>query len=752
VELFADMSGLARAFSHRRGSASGLAQVQKSSDQVQNKDLAAEIARLEREIEVERTARLAAETIAQQASQDLQHNQRELELLQTITVAANQATTIKEAMHIALASICAYGGWQIGHVYLKADDGSLDWVPLDVWHCEDAERFAEFRSAAQAPRLPSEAGLPGRVFSTGNVAWVRDVNHDESFPPATKIHNLGLKFASGFPLLLGSKVVGVMEFFSVVDEEPDPKLLKIMIHLGAQLGRVIERERVQAALQRSEAYFRKLTENALDLITILNADGTIRYESRSIQKVLGFKPEEYTGRNAFEFVHPDDLEMVAAAFKEALKRNGDTDALTFRFRHRDGTYRILEGMGLNLLGDCDVEGIVFNSRDVTERKGLEQQFLQAQKVQAIGQLAAGVAHDFNNILTAILGYSDMVLMSMEADNSSYGHVTGVKQAAIRAAALTRQLLAFGRKQMLQPKVLNLNTSISEMEKMLRRLLGAEITLITNSGPDVGRVKADPSQIEQVILNLAVNARDAMPKGGRLTIEADNVTLDEKYARSRTEVTPGRYVMLAVSDNGSGMTEEVRARLFEPFFTTKELGKGTGLGLATCHGIIKQSGGHIAVYSEIGQGTTFKVYLPRVDGADEVVAAADQSKEIRTGTETVLLVDDEAMLRELGQMYLTTLGYTVLLAANGRQAVNLLHANSGRKIDILVTDVAMPEMGGKDLADYVQNISPKTKVLYCSGYTEEAVNLRSTVNTGTAFIAKPYTIDALALKVRELLDG
>ena len=503
--------------------------------------------------------------------------------------------------------------------------------------------------------------------------------------------------------------------------------------------------------QRSEAYFRKLTENALDLITILNADGTIRYESRSIQKVLGFTPEEYTGKNAFDFVHPDDLPMVASAFMEALKRNGNTDALTFRFRHRDGSYRILEGMGLNLLSDADVAGIVFNSRDVTERKGLEQQFLQAQKVQAIGQLAAGVAHDFNNILTAILGYSDMVLKGMEPAHPSYGHVTGVKQAAVRAAALTRQLLAFGRKQMLQPVVLNLNTSISEMEKMLRRLLGTDIDLISNPGADLGRVKADASQIEQVILNLAVNARDAMPKGGRLTIETANVTLDEKYARFRNEVSPGRYVMLAVSDNGSGMSKEVMGRLFEPFFTTKELGKGTGLGLATCHGIVKQSGGHIAVYSEMGEGTTFKVYLPRVDDADEVVLKPRLPKTLRTGTETALLVEDEPMLRELGQIYLVELGYTVLSAANGRQALNLMHADSSRKIDILVTDVVMPEMGGKDLANFVREISPATKVLFCSGYTEEAVNLHCAGNKATAFLEKPYTIEALATKIRSLLD-
>jgi CheY-like chemotaxis protein len=290
-----------------------------------------------------------------------------------------------------------------------------------------------------------------------------------------------------------------------------------------------------------------------------------------------------------------------------------------------------------------------------------------------------------------------------------------------------------------------------MEKMLRRLLGEDIILVTHPAENLGRVKADPGQIEQVILNLAVNARDAMPKGGRLTIETENVTLDKDYAATRPEVAPGQYVMLAVSDNGSGMTPEVRARLFEPFFTTKELGKGTGLGLATCHGIVKQSGGHIAVYSEAGQGTTFKVYLPRVDSLEEAKAKVETVKAAHTGTETVLFVEDEPMLRELGVAYLTRLGYTVLSAANGRQAMNLLHADKTRAVDILVTDVVMPEMGGKELADFLHNISPQTKVLFCSGYTEEAMDLRGTMGSGREFIPKPYTIDALALKLRELLD-
>lgn len=714
---------------------------------------AAEIAELRSAVDLERTARMAAEAAAGRLSRELSHSQRGLELLQTITMAANQATTIEQAMQIAVDRISAHTGWPLGHVYLQADDGSLEFVPLDVWHASEPARFAEVREATQKNRVPVGTGLPGKVFHTGKAVWIRDITTEENFPQAGMFHEAGLKSAFGFPLLIGPGVVGVMEFFSEQEHEPAEKLLEIMTHLGAQLGRVIERQQAQEGLQQSEIYFRRLTESSLDLITILGPDGIIRYESSSIEGALGYKPEEYTGKNAFEFVHPDDTPRVLHAFMEALQKKGNTPLLNFRFRHKDGSYRILEGVGNNMLADPAVGAIVFNSRDIIERKRLEEQFLQAQKVQAIGQLAAGVAHDFNNILTAILGYADMLLMQFKAGDPHQGHVAGIKQATIRATALTRQLLAFGRKQMLQPTVMDLNTSISEMDKMLRRLLGEGVDLTAIPHPQLGRVKADPGQVEQVILNLAVNARDAMPRGGKLTIETNNVRLDEEYARHRTEVQPGDYVMLAVSDNGSGMTPDVRNRLFEPFFTTKEKGKGTGLGLATCHGIVKQSGGHIAVYSELGMGTTFKVYLPRVDeGVNISTGPVEESANLPRGDETLLLVEDEPMVRELGASLLSKLGYTVLVASNGRQALNLIHADRGRTIHALVTDVVMPEMGGKDLADSLRIISPQIKVIFCSGYTEDVASLRGEAGSPIVFLPKPYTMAVLANKVREVLDS
>lgn len=514
--------------------------------------------------------------------------------------------------------------------------------------------------------------------------------------------------------------------------------------------RILKEEMEQ--LQQRETYFRHLTEYALDLITILDADGTIRFESRSIARELGHAPEDYVGKNAFDFVHPDDAPRVMQAFLTALQTRGNTEMLSFRFRHRDGTYRILEGLGNNLLEDPAVAGIVFNSRDVTEKRRLEEQFQQSQKVQAIGQLTGGVAHDFNNILTAIIGYSDFVLARLPADSEVAGHVQEIRKAGNRAAALTRQLLAFSRKQVLQPRVLQLEAVIEEMDKMLRRLLGETIDLVTHSHSPVGNVKADLGQIEQVLLNLAVNARDAMEGVGKLTIETANATLDENSARFLGDLPAGDYVTLSISDNGCGMTDEVKARLFEPFFTTKEQGKGTGLGLATCYGIVKQSGGHIAIYSEHRKGTTFRVYLPRVNEAAEPFQRDEETTETPSGTETVLLVEDEPMLRELGMTVLEDLGYRVLVAENGCEALKLLGENPDTMIDLLMTDVVMPEMGGKELVDKIRPLYPMTKVIFCSGYTEDAIFHSGGLEAGVYFLQKPYTIAAVAQKVRDVLSA
>ena len=386
-----------------------------------------------------------------------------------------------------------------------------------------------------------------------------------------------------------------------------------------------------------------------------------------------------------------------------------------------------------------------------ERRTLEEQLRQAQKMEAVGLLAGGVAHDFNNLLTVISGYSDILLRSLPADDSSRGPIQEIYKAGERAAHLTRQLLAFSRKQVLEPKILDLNAIVQEVGRMLQRLIGEDISLTMTLAQDLRSVKVDPGQIEQVILNLAVNARDAMPQGGRLTIETANIELDSTYAQAHFEVKPGRYVMLAISDTGHGMEESVRTRIFEPFFTTKEPGKGTGLGLATVYGIIKQSGGNLYVYSELGRGTTFKVYLPYVPLKPSTGKSLHGFKPAMHGNETILVVEDDPAVRDMTTLSLRTYGYNVLESCHGEEAIQVCAQYHGA-IHMIVTDVVMPRMGGRQVVEALRPNYPSMKILYQSGYTDDAVVRHGVLEAETAFLQKPFTPVALASKVREVLDA
>jgi signal transduction histidine kinase len=387
-----------------------------------------------------------------------------------------------------------------------------------------------------------------------------------------------------------------------------------------------------------------------------------------------------------------------------------------------------------------------------ERQRLEAQFIEAQKMEVIGQLAGGVAHDFNNILAVIMGYSDLLIVKLRPDSPLQKDAQTIRHAAERAAGLTRQLLVFSRKQTVQPVVLDLNVVVADMEKMLARLIDENVELSFALEPQIGRLKADPGYVGQVLMNLVVNARDAMPNGGKITVETGNVALDGEYARTHPGAIPGDYVMLSVGDTGTGMTEEVKARLFEAFFTTKPKGKGTGLGLATCQTIVQQCGGYIAVSSELGQGATFRVYFPRVEQAITSTDTTFKKRPMPRGTETLLLVEDEPAVRHLACDVLRGQGYEVLSANNGQDGLHVAREHKGPPISLVVTDVIMPQMGGKVMAEWLKSSYPHLKILFTSGYTDDAIAHHGVLDQGVSFLPKPYTPATLAHTVRELLDA
>jgi PAS domain S-box-containing protein len=503
----------------------------------------------------------------------------------------------------------------------------------------------------------------------------------------------------------------------------------------------------------SERHFRALIENASDMICLVGADGRFMYVSPAQERFIGYTPADMKGQLALDFIHPDDQSRCAALLGQALQSPRVAVTASFKHRHKNGNWRDLSAVITNLLDDPAVHAIVINSYDLTDQVALQAQLLQAQKMEAIGQLAGGVAHDFNNLLTVVSSYSAILLTDLPGDSPARDDVQEIATAADRAAALTRQLLAFSRQQVLQPQVFDLNVVVEGMRRMLGRVVREDVRLQTVLEPSLGAVHADPRQLEQVIVNLAVNARDAMPNGGTLTIETCNVDLDEEETRLHAGMKPGPYVTLSVSDTGLGMDAETQARIFEPFFTTKGPGEGTGLGLATVYGIVQQSGGHVWVYSEPGLGSTFKIYLPVSALSTPARSLRDSPPAVTRGSETVLLVEDEASVRAVARRILERAGYSVVEAKSSSEAVKLF-SDHRASIDLLLTDMVMPEMSGRELAERLRAESPSLRAVFMSGYTEDAVLRQGGAGHGSnaLFIQKPFTTRALTEKLREALDG
>jgi PAS domain S-box-containing protein len=487
-------------------------------------------------------------------------------------------------------------------------------------------------------------------------------------------------------------------------------------------------------------------------IGLVDIRGRLIESNSALQGILGYSGEELRNRVFNEFTHPDDAAEDMNLFKELLAGKRDYYQREKRFLRKDGEVVWgLQNVSLVRGSEGQSQFTICMVEDITEHKRLENHFLQSQKMETVGRLAGGIAHDFNNILTVIKGYSQLLLNELSEDHPLRDNVEEIRKSTERAENLTRQLLAFSRRQVMEMKVIDLNDLLKNLEKMLCRVIGEDIELTTLLAEDLGRVKFDPGQIEQVILNLAVNARDAMPSGGKLTLETADVELDEAYARSHISVVPGQYVSLSVSDTGGGMPPEVKDRIFEPFFTTKGKGKGTGLGLSTVYGIVKQSGGNIWVYSEPGKGTTFKIYLPRVEEEVDALPRRDEPSDLPKGNETILLVEDDSSVRDLAVRFLRGQGYTILEATNGNEAIRIARKSKKEKVHLLLTDMVMPQMGGKELVERFRSIHPEIKVLFISGYTDTAITHHGLSEPNTALLQKPFSLTSLAKKVREVLD-
>ena len=594
-----------------------------------------------------------------------------------------------------------------------------------------------------------DENLLGHSIGQYHAEWARVLVVEEGIPAAIRdgvwrgetafLTLTGQEIPASQVILAHKAPDGTVQFFSTIVRD------------------ITERKASETVLRKSEEKFRKVLQNMHEVVYSIKVTenatgGPVEVVSDHVRDILGYEPDEFLRDSTlwFRILHPEDVPGVIESTNQIVsnKRSG---IRVYRIRHKTtGEYLWLEDSVSPEFDDSGNISAIFGvARDITERKLLENQFRQAQKMEAVGRLAGGVAHDFNNLLGVIIGYSELVEERLKPDDPLRPKIEEIKKAGQRGAALTRQLLVFSRQQVLEPKILNLNSVVADVQKMLQRLIGEDIELVSSCEPNLALVKVDRGHFEQVIMNLAVNARDAMPNGGKLRIETANVDLDKFYAWQHSPLVPGSYVMLAVIDAGIGMDAETQTHIFEPFFTTKEQGKGTGLGLATVYGIVKQSGGYVWVYSELGQGTTFKIYLPQVQGEAEKEQPSIGPDKLVKGTETILLVEDEEALRKMTHELLEESAYTVLEASDGLEALEIAQQHKG-PIHLLLTDVVMPRMGGPALAKPAAVLHPELKVLYMSGYTGHSDVGRALLSAESELLQKPFTRDALLRKIREVL--
>ena len=696
---------------------------------------------------IERAIVLHADiTDRKSASYELERRKQELETLHNTTLDVVEHLDSEHAIESIISRACELLDTEHGFLYLVEDGTNELAVALGTG------AFAEYVGV----RLARGIGLAGRVWETGRALAV-DCYRDWG-ERAEPFEGLEFRAVIGVPLRSKDRFIGVLGVGHRDGKMFEADEIALLEQFGRLASLALENARLFEEVRQSQELYGRVLDTSTDMAALFELDGTITFASRAAETVIGWTPDELVGRSFVDLIHPDDLATANAVILDAVAQDASRPS-TARLRHKDGSWVTVEGKPAVIRNERgEPELILGIARDVSDRveaenrrRELEAQLRQSQKMEAVGSLAGGIAHDFNNLLTAIAGYGDLALTAVpEGHDELKSDIGEMLAAGERARQLIRQLLAFSRKQVLQPTVLDLNETVSSMQSILRRLIGENVELVTMLDSQLGHTNADPGQLEQVLLNLCINARDAMPDGGRLEIETLITELDSAFVTTHVGSRVGPCVALRVSDTGHGMDAETQSRVFEPFFTTKEE-RGTGLGLSTVYGIVKQSDGYIWCDSEPGVGTTFTVYLPRFE-AEAPAAESESAPAVEAGgSEVVLLAEDEQVVRRLVKEMLERLGYSVLVASNGAEALERLEEHADR-VDLLLTDVVMPGMSGRELAGVVRRRCPKARVLFMSGYAEDAVESQGVLQPGAQLLEKPFTATNLGAKVRAVLDG
>ena len=669
-----------------------------------------------------------------------------VQLLNSVAIAAREAPNVAQALQAALNAVCTIMKWPVGHALIldKAGDALTSGK---LWHLDNPKQFTTFRRASEKIRFAPGVGLPGRVLASGHPEWVVSLTRNPDWPSARLLDSFGIKAGFAFPILVDKKVMAVLEFFSEEAMELDQNLMELMANVGIQLGRAMERREAKKALEASEGRLRSIIDNSPLAIFMKATDGRYLLGNRTFEEWYGLPAVGASEAAIHDNLPKEQGDFFISMDREVLE-TGQPVKREREVLFPDGTRRQIVSSKYPINDPKSrTIGVGTIQTDVTEQRKTETQLQQAQKMEAVGQLTGGIAHDFNNILAVVLGNLQLIQRRVKDDPKIQKLASSGVEAVLRGADLTKQLLAFSRRQELAPEVLDANDLVAGMGSMLRRTLSETVDIKTVLGDDLGRVMADSAQLESAILNLAINGRDAMPRGGVLMIETSNVDLDEGHVEKHPDAKAGPHVCISVTDTGTGIPADVIDSVFEPFFTTKEVGKGTGLGLSMVYGFVRQSNGHITVFSEENQGTCFRIYLPRTDeGVTVSRADENQAGELPTGTETIFVVEDEDRVRETAALLLEDMGYTVVAESNGLRALKTLETFD--QIDLLFTDMIMPGgMNGHELAERVVTLRPGIKVLLTSGYPRDAFQ------EGRKFplLSKPYTNNDLARAIRNVLD-